>query len=293
MTKKINNYTHCEFCKAEKPYEVLEVFGREKKIYLDCACEQALTAKKEAEKAAEADRAAEVHRLLQQRLNSAGIPARFQFLPAGAERKDFIADYISSFSGGTGLYIFGPVGRGKTYFAAQIAQAAIEAGHRTVFRYSPDLFREIRDCFNSGTRSSKTIMDRNTKCRLLVIDDLGKESQSTWTIQTLSEIINGRYASLLPTIITSQYALSETTSRIAKATDEQMADAITSRIFETSRLLGLNGKNKRLISEAHTSQSNTATQSLITAGLASSQLGIVGGQTQALCERKEGHENEQ
>ncbi len=57
-----------------------------------------------------------------------------QFLGATVQHQDLI-DYLESFEGsaGRGLYIYGSVGRGKSYSAAALANAFVDAGYRTVF----------------------------------------------------------------------------------------------------------------------------------------------------------------
>ena len=50
---------------------------------------------------------------------------------------------------------------------------------------------------------------------MLVLDDLGKESSSRWSLKTLFTIVNSRYEGMRPTVITSQYTLGQLRARLA------------------------------------------------------------------------------
>ena len=51
---------------------------------------------------------------------------------------------------------------------------------------------------------------------MLIIDDLGKERPSEWTLEKLFTIINNRYENNLPVIITTNYNRDKLRERLCK-----------------------------------------------------------------------------
>ena len=82
--------------------------------------------------------------------------------------------------------------------------------------------------------SSKDI--RRKKC--LILDDMGAEKTSEWSIQTLYSIIDRRYRDEKQTLITSNLTLDE----IA----EKVGDRIASRIAGMCKVVEIKGKDRRI-----------------------------------------------
>ena len=64
---------------------------------------------------------------------------------------------------------------------------------------------------------------------LLVIDDLGKERATEWSVPILYRIINDRYENMLPTIITTNYNTDSLIEKLTVSGDRETAEAIISR----------------------------------------------------------------
>jgi DNA replication protein DnaC len=116
---------------------------------------------------------------------------------------------------GTGLFIYGPVGTGKTHLAAAVVNALLQLGHVALFAYSPDLLADFRAGIKDGSTEEK--IQTAMKAPVLVLDDLGAERATDYAQEVLPRIINRRYEDLLPTICTTNLASS------------QLADQITAR----------------------------------------------------------------
>lgn len=231
----------CEFC--GKPLKVGAMIAIKSVIWLadgECDCEQSRLAK-EAEERAQAAREA---RLRKEKYLSAGIGRRFLAATVsnhtGAE---FLADFEKG--QGTGLYIIGNAGSGKTYLASAIARQLIDAGKTVRMVTSTDMLAAIQQTFDNNESAFDAIYAYG-RCGLLVIDDLGKESASDWSLATLFQIINMRYEAMLPTVVTSQYAFSKLIERFSRRGDEDTAVAIVSRLKETCTFINLGERNRRL-----------------------------------------------
>lgn len=121
----------------------------------------------------------------------------------------------------SGIYFIGVVGSGKTYISAAIANAIISswpipecAAKEAVYGnfregFSPvrftstvDLFTQLKSAYSKNA-TGKDILDELENVPLLILDDLGAETISTWARDRLFEIINHRYNEERPVVITT------------------------------------------------------------------------------------------
>lgn len=177
-----------------------------------CGCEGELEAERRDALFQEQERRANRER----RLARSGIQRRYWDAIASMEPKStrFLSGYRKH--GGGGLYIYGDVGTGKTYLASAVAIDLVDRGAKVIFTSALSIFASIQDTYTTN-ESTLTEKRRYMTCDLLVLDDLGKESASQWSVMTLFEIVNDRYEHMLPIVITSQYSLGELTDRLARA----------------------------------------------------------------------------
>jgi DNA replication protein DnaC len=108
------------------------------------------------------------------------------------------------------LVLTGPSGCGKTHLAAAIANRQIESGSEAFFTFVPDLMDHLRSTYAPGTDVSYDELFQSVRTApLLVLDDLGSQSGSPWAQEKLFQILNHRYNSALPTVITTSRRLGE------------------------------------------------------------------------------------
>ena len=161
--------------------------------------------------------------------------------------KKYADNFKKAAEAGDGLYIVGGNGTGKTHLAAAIALQLIGQGVPVIFKTSPDLFADVKKAF--GERDGITEYDITRAYKtvdLLIIDDLGKERCSEWSMTTLYEIINDRYEDCKPTIIVTNYAPDDlATALTPEGGDRTKIDAIISRLRETTTLLSMYGDDNR------------------------------------------------
>ena len=100
--------------------------------------------------------------------------------------------------------MIGPNGCGKTHLAAAIANQNLKAGAVVLFTVVPDLLAHLRSTF--GPNATEAYDQRFAKMReaeLLVLDDLGAHQSSPWASEKLFQLLNYRYNSSFPTVITA------------------------------------------------------------------------------------------
>lgn len=228
----------CEFCGKE--LEAQGFLDGERIFWIghiECDCPE-----KQAHDQRERERAKCIQQMeLERKIISSGVGKRY----ARAEvRLQASSRYLETFegSGGRGLFITGPVGSGKTYAASALARAFITAGYRSVFTTSLRMLDEIRASYE---RQREGGISRYARCDVLFIDDIGKENANAWALTTLFQVVNDRYDSMLPTIYTSQYSLDSLTARMARNGERESAEAIVSRIAQTSEVLHLANRDRR------------------------------------------------
>ena len=112
------------------------------------------------------------------------------------------------------LVLRGGYGVGKTHLAAAIANRQLELGHKAVFVSVPDLLDYLRATYRGGNEGYDERFAQIRNAKLLVLDDLGMESPTSWAIEKLYQIFNHRYNSRLATVITTNHDLEELELRL-------------------------------------------------------------------------------
>jgi DNA replication protein DnaC len=94
----------------------------------------------------------------------------------------------------------GPPGTGKSHLAQAIGQAAIQQGHRVLYREAHTLIGELADAALDQTRKEQ--MELFSTVPLLIVDDLGMRKLPATAAEDLLEIVMRRYERA-STILTS------------------------------------------------------------------------------------------
>lgn len=118
------------------------------------------------------------------------------------------ADEFSSKS--NNLFMQGGTGLGKTHLSLAIANDLIKKGHNVVYVCAPDILSKLqREHFDYNYKSESDTMNTLMNCDLLIIDDLGTEFTSPFSISTIYNIFNSRIQMGKPIIINTNLQLSE------------------------------------------------------------------------------------
>jgi len=172
---------------------------------------------------------------------------------AFAKARGFVEAFDKALAAGKGLNFSGPYGTGKTHLAAGIALELCKRMKPVIMLSMIDMLARIRDTFDDRTQESEArLMAVLTSVDLLVIDDLGKEAPSEWTLEKLYQVINARYERKRPVIITTNYTDQELINRLAKIDssgryrlDVKTAKAIVSRLHEMCSFTEMTGADWR------------------------------------------------
>ncbi len=121
----------------------------------------------------------------------------------------FAKEYAQSFNKNSDNLLFlGGVGLGKTHISLSIINTVIEKGYGVIYDSAQNLFNQIEKEHFSYSGSSEKI-DAILTCDLLVIDDLGTEFSTSFTVSQFYNIVNTRINNGLPTIINSNLGLAD------------------------------------------------------------------------------------
>ena len=140
---------------------------------------------------------------------------------------------------GKGIYFEGTNGTGKTHLAVAISLQLINSGIPVICKSSIDLLADIKKAYDdSNSISENEVIDIYRKVNLLIIDDLGKEQCTPWTVSVLYAILDYRYEDMKPTIITTNYNEEMLIKRLTpQGGDSLNAEAIISRSKECNDIV--------------------------------------------------------
>ncbi|WP_079479456.1 primosomal protein DnaI [Halobacillus salinus] len=147
-----------------------------------------------------------------------------------------------------GLYFHGPFGVGKTFFLGAIANELSAKGIPSMLIYMPEFVREIKASIKDDSMSEKIQAFKETP--VLMLDDIGAESQSAWfRDEILGSILQYRMMERLPVFFSSNYSMEDLEKVMMTSNrgdvEKVKAQRITERIRQLSRTVVVNGENRR------------------------------------------------
>ncbi|MFC2033389.1 ATP-binding protein [Chloroflexota bacterium] len=145
-----------------------------------------------------------------------------QFFHAYQAARAFAADPVGWFILG------GPSGSGKTHLAAAIANESVERGYPALYITAPDLLDHLRSAFSPGSETPyDDYFDRVRNAPVLVLDDLGAQSGTSWAKEKLDQLLTHRFNSELPTVIAVMVPIEQLDDRLRT----RLADSGLSRVY--------------------------------------------------------------
>ncbi len=148
-----------------------------------------------------------------------------------AEIAEYCKSYAEDFgTGSDSLYMHGATGLGKTHLSLAIANVVAENGFKVIYDSAQNILSSLeREKFsygNSGQRE-KEIFD----CDLLIIDDLGSEFTTQFTVAAVYNIINTRLNRSKPVIISTNLTKNELEAKYTQRVMSRIIGGYVSLLF--------------------------------------------------------------
>lgn len=163
------------------------------------------------------------------------VPRRYRNASAGdfeAAAAEVLQRWAGAWRDGVNLFIFGPVGTGKTHAAFAAARGPFTEGAALKF-WSEANFKEAIDWH---VPDHAAVMADAMSVPVLIFDDLAN-SPNDWWGEKLEALVNQRWLDDLPTIFTSNLE--------APKLRESLSERTVSRIADHAIALRLTGADRR------------------------------------------------
>ena len=174
-----------------------------------CQCKQ------EADQAADERDKQERFKLKMSQLNAGGITCpgslRHTFADDDGQRREvtaackrYVEHWDEMVRENVGILLYGSVGTGKTFYASCIANALLDRQVTAAATSFPRLLNLLQ-----GTQDKQKLLDSLARYKLLILDDLGVERDSTFGMEQIFNVVDARYHAHLPIIVTTNLSMEE------------------------------------------------------------------------------------
>ena len=254
----------CPYCGANRYYLGMKLAGR---IFWfpqpdDCDCPGAAAQRQQEQAEKEAQAKEEERRQREKQrdklIGRSGLSKRFlrrtfatfQVTPENQAAYRACRRYVQDFAGlgpeQNSLMLAGGCGTGKTHLAAAIANGLLEQLVEVAFTTPNDLTAAVRATFGKDRGEEEQVVGFYQRAPLLVLDDLGKDQPTQWSVALLYRILNARYENDAPVVVTTNYDAAGLVKRLTPPGGDGITGrAIVDRLTEVCRYLPLTGKSHR------------------------------------------------
>ena len=231
---------YCGKCNTPKQCRI-NLFGQERTPYCLCKCEVEKREREEAEL-----KRIEFEKRIKD-LRRVGFPDdemqnwTFDKDDRKNDRVSNIArKYVENFGimreSGKGLLFYGKTGTGKTFAAACIVNALIDKGYPCMVTSLSRVINTISGMYDG----KQEYIDGLNRFTLIVFDDLATEADTAYRNEIVYNIIDSRYRSGLPFIVTTNL-----TGEELKSAGDISKQRIYSRLFERCLPVEVAGSDRR------------------------------------------------
>lgn len=134
------------------------------------------------------------------------------------------------------LLMLGSAGLGKTHLACAIANQVMKDGYTVMYSSSQSLFSKIEQ----ARFTDEDVISDILNCDLFILDDLGAESMTNYSLSVLYNIVNTRMISKKPCIYTSNLTTQA-------ALQKRYGEKISSRLLGTCDTFFFVGNDIRIM----------------------------------------------
>ncbi len=136
---------------------------------------------------------------------------------------EILRKYAENFNSSTetGFILLGDTGLGKTHLSTAVGVTVIRRGYNVIYKTVQSVMDDYQQVqFRGGDTD---VISKYYDCDLLIVDDLGAEMATQFTVSCIYNLINTRMNKRKPTIFSTNLTAAELR--------ERYADRITSRLF--------------------------------------------------------------
>lgn len=160
----------------------------------------------------------------------------------GSEVSKVIRTYTEHFGDmngkGQGLLLYGPVGVGKSFYAACVCNELLDRGYVCLFADMNQLIDMVDGDFQGKQERLDSLKDFD----LIVIDDFGKERRGGYMDEQIIDIMDKIYENYIPLIVTTNLLPAEMISD-----SDLFYQRVYSRIIENCTPVKVEAKNQRYV----------------------------------------------
>lgn len=142
---------------------------------------------------------------------------------------------------GANIVLVGPNGVGKTMVAKNLAHAVIRAGKTARFTTASTMLTEL--AAQDGTAALHRTFRRYTSPAVLVVDELGYVAYANRHADVLFEVVNRRYESGRPVVVTTNRSFTDWGDLFPNAT---CVVPLVDRLVHHSEIIDIDGDSYRL-----------------------------------------------
>ena len=235
-----DNLIYCAKCNTPRQHQIA-VLGKEMIVPVPCRCQQEQRDKEEAERK-QREFMEQVSRLKSNGLQDKAL-REYTFAnakgynPEIRKAHDYVTHWEEMKAKSIGLLLWGDVGTGKSFFAGCIANALLEQGIPVLMTNFSRILNSLSGMYSD---EKNQFIDNLNRYSLLIIDDLGIERSTEFALEQVFNIIDSRYRSKLPLIVTTNMTLDE-----LKHPQDSARSRIYDRVLERCVPLKINNQNIR------------------------------------------------
>ena len=233
---------HCKVC-GEPRQTVIPNFGKPGYLTPRCVCPCQMAAERQ-RKQEEAQRE-RMDRI--KRRKAQGLQDRYLYdytfandngkNPLMDKARSYVEHWHEAYRNNTGLLLFGDVGTGKSFFAGCIANALLDRDVPVLMTNFPTILNKLTGMFSEDREDLIASLGTDD---LLILDDLGVERSTDYSMEQMFHVVDCRYRSRKPMIVTTNLKLDE-----IKNPPDLAHARIYDRILECCAPILFAGKNFR------------------------------------------------
>ena len=200
---------YCGKCRTKKQRR-FAIFEKERIVPILCDC-QAEEKEKELEEIEKRERIDAIRRAKNACIHDkALINCTFEnddgSLPLLSSARKYVETWPKRKENNNGLLLWGDVGTGKSFYAACIANALIEEGVSVMMTNFAKILNRLSGLYSEDKNAF--IADL-MKYSLLILDDFGAERNTDYAMEQVFNVIDERYKTNLPLIVTTNISLDD------------------------------------------------------------------------------------